>query len=314
MEPVEGPCPVEDHEHSRMVEDREPRRTVEDHERRRMEPVEGPPQLTCPECGRPRDPSEIILYGWGRGRRENISTARPSRLIWVFLTSSAWLIFSMLQAGTYRRYSPLLLLCIAASLLMYIILIFNRRSTTHPGLIQIRLNEREIVQYDSLAGPPVIWEILYSHGWLVVACIPIVLLFTFARGDTRPIQFWILFPLSAIVATSLWFRGRKFRRAIALVHDNAIADRNAAFNNPIRWSHIANVSLHHVKDDRYRLRVLNTRKFFEEFPIDAEVQCTEEQADQLNQWMNERLAAARKKAILEDLLPGPPAHSQPSNN
>jgi hypothetical protein len=258
----------------------------------------------CPECGRPRDPSEIILYGWGRGRRENISNARSSRLIWVFLGSSGWLIYGILQFGLIRRYLPWLLLYIAAAILLNAILIFNRRSNSHPGLIQIRLNERELVQYGSLAGPHIIWEIFYAHGWLLAACIPVVLLFTFFHGDTEPIQFWICFPLFAIIAISLWFRSRRFRRAIAQVRDNAIADRNAAFNRPTQWSHIHDVTLHHLKDDRYRLRVLNTRKFFEEFPIDAEVQCTEEQADQLNQWMNERLAAARKKAILEDLLPG----------
>ncbi len=255
---------------------------------------------TCPECGRPHDQSEIILYGWARGKRENLSTARPSRLAWVFLCSSAYFIFQFFIYGhnPFAHFWFPIMLAFALALNAYLLL--NRSKNDHPGQIQIRLSENGCVQYDYLAGPPILSEILHSHGWLLAASLPAGLIVAFIYGDARPITFWIWFPLALAFTIFLWFRCRRFRRALALIQDNAIADRNAAFHSVTPWTHVSDFTLSPMKDERHRFWIINGRKTFQDHPIDAEIQCTEEQADDLRQWINQRLISPRRQAKLEE--------------
>jgi hypothetical protein len=247
----------------------------------------------CPECGRARDPSEIILYGWARGQRENIATARKSRLVWVFLGSTAlvlsqtWWAFS--QLGYYHWFLVLIATVVALNSLLF----FRRSDVDHPGLIQVRLKERGCVQFDSLAGSPMIAEVLRAYSWILIACIPFSLLIAFYRGSMGPIEFWIWFPLTASFAIANWFSCRRFRRAIAQIPDNAIADRNRAFNRRTPWKQILNFTLREMKGDRYRIWITRTRWRFTDYPIDAEIRCTTEQAEHLRQWLGERIAVAR---------------------
>jgi hypothetical protein len=250
----------------------------------------------CPECGRPYDQSEIILYGWARGSRENLTTAKRSRLVGVFLLSMGGLAFEGFQAiiapSGRRWFIPL----VAAAVLINVLLIFKRRDVDHPGPIQVRLNARECVQYDSLAGPTIISELTRAHGWIIVACIAVAILVAFVRGLIEPILFWIWFPLIVPLAIWVWFECRRFRRAILQIPSNAIADRNAAYRRPTPWRKVSDYSLDFSEDGTQRLRIDCSRWIFTEYPIDAEIRCTADQAKELRRWLTERLATAREEA------------------
>ncbi len=126
---------------------------------------------TCPECGRPYDQSEVILYGWARGRHENISNAKRSRIVWLlilpFLYEFPQIIFNPVKTLTF---------IVLGVSLPVAYLLFRRQSSDHPGLIQVRLNNRQCVQYNDLTGPSVIRELLWSHGWLLPLLTMIALL------------------------------------------------------------------------------------------------------------------------------------------
>jgi hypothetical protein len=252
-----------------------------------------PQAALCPECGRAHDPSQIILYGWARGQHENLATARKSRLVWVFVASMGCLAFQTFNLLLHREYLQWYLVFFVAAGLLNLALIFRRTNVDHPGLIQVRLNDRGCVQYDSLAGPAVTAQLFRANSWLIPACAATAILIAFARDMIGPIWFWIWFPSAISLAVALWFESRRFRKALSQVPDNAIADRNAAYCLPTPWKRVSEFSLGVQAEGIYRFRIDSRRWIFTEYPIDAEVRCSAEQAAHLRQWLQDRLTAAR---------------------
>jgi hypothetical protein len=247
----------------------------------------------CPECGRPYDQSQIILYGWARGQHENLSTARKSRLVWLFFGSIAWAAFQGFTLISTRTYTNWFFILFAVVVLMNVLMILRRKNVDHPGLIQVRLNANECVQYDSLVGRGMMWEFISGHIWLVAAVIAVALLVGFNRGLIDAIQFWIWFPLSTCLAIALSFHCRRLRKRISRIPDNAIADSNSAYRAPTPWEKVTGCTLDPAGDDTRRLRICHRNWISGSFPVDAEIRCTPEQAEHLRQWLADRLAAHR---------------------
>ncbi len=250
----------------------------------------------CPECGRPYDQSQIILYGWARGRHENLSTARKSRLVWVFVASMAWAGFQGVNLLIRHVYVNWFFMLLAVVILINVLALLKRINIDHPGLIQVRLNADECVQYDSLAGPGRMSEFISGHIWLAVALIAVGILIGFNRGLIDAIQFWIWFPLATCLAIVLSFHCRRLRRTISQIPDNAIADRNAAYCRATPWENVADYTLGPAGDDTRHLRISRRNWMSTIYPVDAEIRCTREQAEHLRQWLANRLAAARESA------------------
>jgi len=250
----------------------------------------------CPECGRAYDQSQIILYGWARGKHEDLATAKKSRLAWVFLASMSCVVFQSVNLMINRAYANWFFILAAIVVLMNVLALLRRSNVDHPGQIQVRLNDEECVQYDSLAGGGTMPDVINGHIWIVVAGIAVAILAGFVRGLIDAIQFWIWFPFSACLAVVLWFYCRRFRQAISQVPDNAIADRNAAYCRATPWRKVTGYTLAPVGNDTHRLRINRHNWISPTFPVDAEIRCSKEQAGHLRQWLEKRLAASRESA------------------
>ena len=255
-----------------------------------------PEGTPCPECGRTLDQSEIILYGWARGSREDAASAKGSRLVWVLILPALWYAFQLkvIMTGGWRW---VVLFGAALWIAQAVAGLFRRHDVDHPGLTQVRLSDRGCVQYDSVLGPTLIQELLRAHGWLLPVFVVIGISFAYASRGIGPVSFWIFFPLLLGFAVYLWFPCRRSRRALRQVPDGAAADRNAAFQSAVPWEKIVRFTLRPMKPDTQRLyMLLRSRSMVGVYPVDAEIRCTPEQAEHLNKWLNDRLAVARRPA------------------
>jgi hypothetical protein len=175
------------------------------------------------------------------------------------------------------------------AVLFIIAAILHRKKGDHPGLIQIRLDPHGCVQHDMAGGPTWFAEILPSYAWLLTFAAAGFLIWAYHNAWIDRVFFWIWFPLSAPACVFLWFYGRRFRAALKQVGDNAIADRNTAVYRPTPWHKIRDFMLGQQRENVYRLRMDKHFLIFTEYPIDAEIRCTPEQAADLRQWLKRRI-------------------------
>ncbi len=259
--------------------------------------LQGLPEAgTCPECGRAYDQTEIVLYGWGRGRRETFLTAKGSRAIWFVTPLIAVITFQVLKIMGWMRgpadfLSTLFVLMIVGPKLWEI---FARRETSFPGRVQIRLNERSRVQFDSLPQPSLYEELYQSHGWLL-SLIPAIAIFVLCWAGRFPRPWgWITFSILLVASLAKGLDCRRFRKKLRRLEPGAIADRNAAYFPATPWRKIAFFELRRVKEHRFHLQISeNERGKSEEMLIEAEILCSAEQAEQLKNWLAYRVAVAR---------------------
>jgi hypothetical protein len=254
-----------------------------------------PEEGLCPECGTAYDQSQIILYGWGRAMNESVATAKKSRLVWVILCSFGWVMIQGIGLISTPGFSRWFLIFAGIAVASTVVVFLRRSNNQHPGLIQVRLNARGCVQYNSLEGPGPIAELFTAHMWIIPAVVAAVLVFEFLRGGMDAIGFWIWFPLMMALSIGLWFSCRRFRKKISAMPDNAIADRNAAFRVEVPWKKVSYYEIEQTSSGSYRICIEHKRWRFTDFPIDAEIRCTAEQADCLRQWLKERIALARQE-------------------
>jgi hypothetical protein len=246
----------------------------------------------CPECGREYDQSEIVLYGWARGKHENLANASKSRLAWVFLASMALVALQAFQFFIDRIHRDLFLMFVGAVMLWNAWVILRRKDVEHPGMVQVRLNDRGCVQFDSLAGITPLGEFLYAHGWLIAGFVTVGIFVAYVRYDLDALSFWIWTPIATALTVLFWFKCRRFRGAIAIMPESALADRNAAYRRPTSWKRVADFTLAPLNDGTYHLRIEHRQFRFSDYPIDAQIRCTPEQASQLRQWLQSRMAEA----------------------
>ncbi len=241
-----------------------------------------PPVGACPECGQPFNQSEIILYGWARGKHENPGNAKASRLVWVLVLAILAIAPSAFQAWFLSPHGsksfPLLLIVVAflmvdkiVLMLDKIVMLFRRHKTDHPGLIQVRLSEAGCVQYDAVAGPSMIFELSKAHGWFI-PILGIMCLYGICAFGWLPLPFfWFLSPFFLLAAFYRWFPCRRFRQELRHAREGANADRNAALHSIVPWNQALNFSLRPVRKRIQRLRIARPawRRFQKNCPVDA---------------------------------------------
>jgi hypothetical protein len=221
---------------------------------------------------------------------------KASRLIWLLVPLLALIAIFADDLVMTRRWNfqiPVLSIVVLSVLLIpRLHSIFRRQIKLFPGRIQIRLSERGCVQYDALPAPSIFFEFFKTYSWLIPALVALGICGGFWFHQIVEAWVWICCPILLIAAFFLWFECRRIRRVIAKLGDGAIADRNAAFFSPTPWQRIRYYQLLPLKAQNYRLRIENDGGTF---PVDAEIHCTAEQAEQLGQWMDHRLALERTK-------------------
>lgn len=246
---------------------------------------------TCPECGVAYNQSEIILYGWGRGRHENFANARPSRLIWLYVLPFLWM---WPQLFNFRRNQVWILSIFGVTTAVNVFMFLQRKNTDHPGLAQIRINKQGCVQYDSVSGPPFFIEVLRIWGWLSLLFGALACLVAYAFKEMGAVQFYISFILLVIISAYLWAPSRRVRRALRDIREQDLADRNAAFYPRVPWKVLSKSFLFRpAKENTYRVAITRYDRFFTEYPIDAEIRCTPEQATELKSLLDRWIGISR---------------------
>jgi hypothetical protein len=164
---------------------------------------------------------------------------------------------------------------------------------SHPGLIQVRLSKKGCVQYDDLKGIPTVHEVLGSYSWLITLAGFVVMLVM--RRDIDRLQFWIWCPLLLFGSIVLWPANARFRRSLGTLSEASVADANAIIRPFKPWERFSDFVLHPMEAGKYRLRIYRQAWRFKAYAIDAEVKCTDEQAERLRlllrAWIGETQSA-----------------------
>jgi len=110
-----------------------------------------PREGNCPECGRTYGQTQVVLYGYGRGKHENSGTAKPSRLAWVLFVSTLVILFQQFWLVVNLGRRGIVILAIIA-LLPSAYLFIRRRSGSHPRPVQVRLDAKGVFNTMSWRG------------------------------------------------------------------------------------------------------------------------------------------------------------------
>jgi hypothetical protein len=252
---------------------------------------------TCPECGRQYGKSEVVLHGFARGAHESPQNAKRSRLAWVIFCSVAWILFQLPQLIFGRMSLGWLAYYATCALLPLTLLLMRRVDTQHPGLVQLRLTEKGCAQLDDLTGPSELRKKFISNVWIIVLLVALVLVIAFARHGIDPVAFWIWFGISILVAPFAWRSGRRFRRAARTIPEGAVADAWAVLQVPVPWNQVTGFRVAAVSGAAHRVTIYTncmriTR--WSSTPVDAEISCSQEVADQLSALIGQWVRGARQ--------------------
>jgi hypothetical protein len=261
-----------------------------------------PTEGICPECGGKYDQSEIVLHGFGRGKHENVRTAKPGRIAWVVVCSIVGLVFSSLQLLFYR-WGLLFLGGFAA--LGIVIGILGRRSTDHPGQVQVRLNPKGCVQYDDLSAPSVFHEYACMYGWFGLLVVAAALSFLYRSFFDGPWNYG--FALVSLLGAEIFllFVRRKFVRAVARVRERAATSFNEAWNEPTPWRQVDYFDFNAIRPNSRRLSIHRGHVSFWSLrpngdAVDIEFECNAERAKQLHDLLDVWMWKAKQERETAD--------------
>jgi hypothetical protein len=264
-----------------------------------------PVDALCPECGRAYHPSEVILYGYARGRHENLANAKRSRIAWVILGPLAifWLNGLQFMISTGWRsliYRPGFLVIVACVFLPQIYFISRRFSGDHPGLIQVRLGNKGCAQFDTLSPPSELRKFYLSYCWLLLPILAIALFIEQKRMPFHSVQFWIFAAILSLIGVRSWIYCRRIRSALRKIPEGALTDACAAFYRSTRWNRTQKIQLLPVDGDHYLLRIRAGNWVHRRYVVDSQIQCTDEQADEIRRliahWRGETQPANADRA------------------
>jgi hypothetical protein len=259
-----------------------------------------PVDALCPECGREYHPSEVIFYGYARGRHENLANAKRSRIAWVILGPLAifWLngLQFMIRSGWRSLiYRPGILILLGIIFLPQLFFIWRRFGADHPGFIQVRLSEKGCAQFDDLSPPSEFRKFFLSYTWLIPPILAVALTIGHVRWWFNSVQFWIVIGIVTVIDIRWWFFCRRFRSALREIPEGALTDACAAVYRITPWNRVKKIRLESVDSEHFLLRILAGNWVSVRYVVDAQIQCTREQADAIKQliarWRGETVPA-----------------------
>jgi len=106
-----------------------------------------PGEGICPECGNRYDSSELILHGWAHGQHATAANSRGGGFFFSMLPGFAIVYLWFVTGFSVMRwvFAAIWIFTVGFNLM-------RRRTTDHPGGIQIRMSRRGIVQINDLAS------------------------------------------------------------------------------------------------------------------------------------------------------------------
>ena len=261
--------------------------------------LEGLPRAgTCPECGRPYGNSQVVLHGFARGKHESPQNAKRSRLVWVILCSTGWFLIQFPQVFMSGLRSNVVVLAIAPLALAPLILMLLRRGATqHPGPAQLRLSEQGCLQIDDLVGPSELQKKVDANRWMALPLVSLVIAIMYAEHKVDRMAFWFWFSIPLIAAAFQWLYARELRGGAQPIPDGAIADAAAIHLAPTPWSHVTGFTVVPVSGGAHRVTVYASRPQVarsHSTPIDAEISCSPEVANELRGVLGQWVRRARQ--------------------
>jgi hypothetical protein len=105
-----------------------------------------PGEGTCPECGNRYDSSQLILYGWARGRAANPGNSRGRWFLFSILPGF-WILYWISHPQFFWGLKVIFGMCWLGPIVFSLL---RRQSLDHPGAIQVRMNRKGFSQIDNL--------------------------------------------------------------------------------------------------------------------------------------------------------------------
>jgi hypothetical protein len=238
----------------------------------------------------------VILYGWGYGGLATVGNAKPLVALYMLVPRVIPLVWLITVAIPARSLVVDILFSAACSYDCAVIIprIISRVNCQHPALVQVRLNDKGCVQFDNLAGSPAVHLALpkmliclglfFAGSWLVIAG---------RRGEIHPIGVWLCVAICAILEiVNLWPTVRLLRQLRQLAGGSPI-DFYEKFAKRFPWSFIKDFTLQPIDGGNYLLRINTFAETKRNAVVLAEIRCTKEQADALDELLKKWIAGAR---------------------
>jgi hypothetical protein len=168
-------------------------------------------------------------------------------------------------------------------------LLSRRAGVTHPGLVQVRLNDYGCVQYDDLAGPSVVRDVLGAWSWAFPAIVAVGFVMCYGLAQISTFTFCIGLVVAVTVAL-WWYPGcRAYRARLAAQAEGAVADANTIRIGRTPWGKIEVVALFPTKADRVHLWLVaqTPPRHRTRIPVDAELRCTPEEMPRLRELLDQ---------------------------
>jgi hypothetical protein len=261
-----------------------------------------PAEGTCPECGNAYDSSKIVIFGFGRGKHENLLTARGSRLIWNMLNILVPALLFIAYAGYFLVHFRLMALMGTLSVpviffflprLPDLLRLFQRGGVYHPGRVQVRIGNEGFAQYDDLTQWSPIRE--FFACYLDIAILLILVLIAVVIRCTSSVS-----QIISSMSETMWFPAVvilagmiiptailsfKYRRGLVKVRDGSALNLNMAIIRPTPWEKASYFLLEHINGESWRLRIPNDAKQVSR-SMDIEITCTPEQSEDLRRYLS----------------------------
>jgi hypothetical protein len=252
-----------------------------------------PAEGICPECGKRYDSSQIVLHGYGRGDHENTATAKKSRIFWLVLGPAAYLIYIGFFDAHRILGDPFFVFLFLILGIRPLFRLIRRSQTWHPGLVQVRLSARGCAQFDDLSDSSLLREFIECYYGYAIAIAAAVAVTAILDGWIRLSNPWFYSLILTFIALPQLWTSHRYKRALPSVRDGSAINLNMALVKRALWPYAKSFWLDRQSDHAWHLRIAHKTI---DWPVDAEIDLTPEQAEDLRQWLSNQIPQAAGKA------------------